>query len=224
MGMLRNMIVALAVTLLPLQAMAQEVEAVFSVPPDFADLPVTWSATPLDLPPEADPFQAMIFEDEARAGPWIVTLAPGTYLVSAFSATEVFELSVAVAADMGPVTVPPLELGPAIPFRCAQEKCDFVDPVTGLRFSLPMGWAAEQPYHADLGDGLIAPEVSAVFFEDRQDDGSAVWFLNPLDWFVDENGPCRDVSLGSLCTFEVTQAAEDALSVIAPSLAIEPRQ
>lgn len=222
--MRRFLTLAVALGLGAGSAVAEDVSAVFAVPEEFAELPVTWSATPTDLPPEADLLKAMVFEEEARTGPWTVNLKSGTYLVSAFSATEVFELSVTVTEDMGVVTIPPMQLSPNIPFRCNETICSYSDEVTGLQFALPNGWAAEQPYRVDPADGDQSLEISAVFFEDRQDDGAAVWFLNPAEWFIDENGPCQEVSIGVVCTFEITESAKQALQTIAPSLSIRSGQ
>lgn len=192
----------------------------FALPPEFADLAVTWSAAPLDLPADADMLAALILQPKATAGPWTVALNPGEYLISAFSSAEVFEQQVRVppADGAGVVLVPPLELAVAVPYRCAEARCSFVDDATGLAFDLPQGWAAEQPYHADLGAGVQAPEVSAVFFQDVDGDDAAVWFLNPPDWTEDDNGPCQPVDLGVMCSFALTPAATAALQVIAPSL------
>jgi hypothetical protein len=218
--MLRLFPGCLVVLALPALAGAEEVSMTFALPPEFADLSVTWSAAPLDLPADADMLAALILQPKATAGPWTVALKPGEYLISAFSSAEVFEQQVRVppADGAGVVLVPPLELAVAVPYRCAEAQCSFVDQATGLAFDLPQGWAAEQPYHADLGAGVQAPEVSAVFFQDVDGDDAAVWFLNPPDWTEDDNGPCQPVDLGVMCSFALTPAATAALQVIAPSL------
>lgn len=207
----------------PLQA--AEVQTTFTLPQGYGDIVVSWSATPLDLAPGADVLGAMVMEPEASAGPWALTLAPRQYLISAFSEVEVFELTVTIAAEpaIQSFEVPLLSLDSAPVFRCeGQVPCPFADPVTGLVFDLPPGWAAEQPYFADLGEGERAEEVSAVFYDDVTGDEGAVWFLNPVDWIEDDAGPCRDVAPGVLCTFDLGGSAEAGFAVIAPALKLTP--
>lgn len=209
-----------AVVALLAAAAARAEEVTFSLPPDHADAAVTWAATPLNLPPDADVLQSMVMETEARSGPWLVTLDPGPYVVTAFSGADLFELEVTVTAGAAQsYEVPPLSLSTEIPFRCTEgASCDFVDAETGLAFTLPQGWAAERPYRFDEGGGPQTEALSAVFFEDIEGEGANVWFLNPPEWDVEESGPCRDHALGALCTFDLTPGAEAAYGVIAPSL------
>ena len=191
------------------------------LPPAYAERAVSWSATPLDLPEDADILAAMLTQPAAGSGPWQVALEPGDYLISAFSDVEVFEQTVTVLPEPPEQTfeVAVLELDASAPYSCAdQVECAFADTETLLAFSLPQGWAAERPYRGDLGDGVMADNISAVFFEETQGEDAAVWFLNPLDWIEDEQGPCRRVSVGSLCTFDPSAAAEIGFAVIAPSL------
>ncbi|WP_349037732.1 hypothetical protein [Pseudotabrizicola sp. 4114] len=180
--------------------------------------PVSWSAVPLDLPEEADVLEAMIMTPEPVDGPWQVVLEPGEYLLSGFTEAELFEAKALVTAQTTQIAVPVLAIEPAVALRCTEPRCDYTDAKTGLRVTLPQGWAVETPYHADLGEGQLAEEVSAVFFEDVEGDGGAVWFLNPVDWITGDTGPCRAVAQGNLCSFDLTPAAEAAYSVIAPSL------
>lgn len=203
-------------------ATAEPVSVSFSLPSEFADRPVTWSATPTDLAADADMLEAMVVEAEAFAGPWNITLEPGAYLVSAFSEVEVFETEVTIVSGTAQAyEVPLLSLEASIPFRCPDAPvCSFKDDATGLLFDLPKGWAAEKPYYFDFGDGTLASELSAVFFEDIEGDGADVWFLNPPEWVVEENGPCQEVKLGPLCTFDLSSDAAAAIAVIAPSLRV----
>lgn len=197
-------------------------EVTFTLPPEFAELPVSWSATPLDLPADADMFEAMVMQPDADAGPWVVDLDPGPYVISAFSAAEVFESEITVIAGSAQAyEVAPIALTTAIPFRCVDaETCAFKDEATGLSFTLPKGWAAEAPYYFDPGDGTVSEALSAVFFEDIEGDGADVWFLNPPEWGEHDGGPCADLSLGALCTFDLSAKAQAAFDVIAPSLAL----
>lgn len=201
---------------------AEPVAVSFSLPPEFADRSVTWSATPTDLSADVDLLEAMVVEAEPMAGPWAITLEPGAYLVSAFSEVEVFEAEIRIVAGTAQAyEVPPLLLETAIPFRCTDApRCSFKDDPSGLLFDLPQGWAAEKPYHFELDDGAQAPELSAVFFEDIEGDGADVWFLNPPEWMVEENGPCQEGDLGPLCTFDLSPDAQAAFAIIAPSLRI----
>ncbi|MBN2630367.1 MAG: hypothetical protein JXR75_07490 [Rhodobacteraceae bacterium] len=192
-------------------------------PEGTADRPVSWSATPLDLPPEADVFAAMTKTPEPVTGPWQVALEPGRYLISGFSEVELYELEVTLPDAGATILVPQLPVAPAVVFRCTEAPtCDYTHPESGLSLTLPQGWALDAPYHGDLGDGEVAPDLSAVIYEDRQDDGAAVWFLNPPDWITDDNGPCRGVAIGQVCTFEISDAADGAFATIAPSLRIAP--
>lgn len=222
--MLRLLSGCLALLALPALAGAEDIRVTFALPPEFADLAVTWSAAPLDLPPEADILAALIVQPKAMVGPWTVALAPGEYLVSAFSRAEVFEQQVHVAPyhgegeQNGVVLVPLLKLAVAAPYRCAEARCSFVDDATGLAFDLPQGWAADPPTRADPGRDAPAKEISAVFYQQIDGDEAAVWFLNPPDWIEGDSGPCRPVDMGRLCSFALTPAAMAALAVIAPSL------
>lgn len=204
---------------------AADVQATFSLPAGYEGKSVSWSATPLDLAPDADVLSAMTMEPDAFAGPWTVVLTPGQYLISAFSDVEVFELTTTLAAEPATQTyeVPLLSLESAVAFRCdGAGPCPVADAKTGLGFTLPGGWASEQPYFADLGNGTRATEVSAVFYEDVAGEDGSVWFLNPVDWVEDDAGPCREVALGEMCTFDLGGAAEAGFAAIAPTLTLGP--
>lgn len=205
-------------------AQAAEVQVTFTLPEPYADQAVSWSATPLDLAPDADVLDAMTMEPDAFTGPWVIELAPGDYLISAFSQAEVFELTMTLSSRPAnqQFEVPVLSLEAAVAYRCeGAGPCPVVDAQTGLGFVLPGGWASEHPYFADMGGGTRAKQVSAVFYEDTEGEGGAVWFLNPDDWIEDEGGPCRKVTLGVMCTFDVEGAAEAAFDLIAPSLRLD---
>lgn len=180
---------------------------------------VSWSAVPMDLPPDADVLEAMIMTPDAIAGPWVVDLTPGPWLISGFTAVDLYEVQATVTPETTVIDVPVLVVEDAIALRCSESAtCAYCDPETGLAATLPKGWALERPYRADLGGGTLADAVSTVFFEDIEGDGAAVWFLNPVDWVADDSSPCRDVTLGVMCTFDASPAAEAAFAVIAPSL------
>ena len=112
-----------------------------------------------------------------------------------------------------------MSLEASVAYRCeGAGPCSIADAATGLAFDLPGGWASEQPYFADIGDGTRETDVSVVFYEDVESEEGAVWFLNPVDWVADEAGPCRDVTIGEMCTFDLGGAAEMAFALIAPTL------
>ncbi|RGP36967.1 hypothetical protein [Pseudotabrizicola alkalilacus] len=218
--MRRGVVLGVIWALMPLMALAEPVTvSVTALLPEGVEAgPVSWSAVPLDLPEEADVLEAMIMTPEPVNGPWQVVLEPGEYLLSGFTEAELFEAKAVVTTQTTLIEVPVLAIEPAVALRCTEPRCDYTDSETGLRVTLPQGWAVETPYHADLGDGELAEEVSAVFFEDVEGDGGAVWFLNPVDWITGDTGPCRAVAQGNLCSFDLTPAAEAAFAVIAPSL------
>ena len=213
--------VMLAVTGAAAQAEPVAVQVTALVPEGAQALPVSWSAVPLSLPEGADLLEAMIISQAPLDGPWQVMLEPGEYVISGFSDAELYEISIEVTAQTDVIGVPVLAIEQAVALRCGEMRCDHVDAATGLRLTLPKGWAVDVPVHTDLGGGMLAEEVSTVFFEDIGGDGGAVWFLNPLDWISDETGPCRPVAVGNLCTFDLSPAAEAAFAVIAPSLRLD---
>ncbi|MFN4130125.1 MAG: hypothetical protein ACK4GC_09955 [Paracoccaceae bacterium] len=217
---LRVSVLALGLAVLSPVAQAESVAVrVTAVVPEGVEVrAVSWSAVPLDLPEEADVLDAMILTPEPVSGPWRVALEPGRYLFSGFTEVELYEAEALVTAQTADIAVPVLAIEPDVALRCAELRCDYSDAATGLSVTLPQGWAVDVPYHADLGGGAVAEEVSTVFFEDVEGDGGAVWFLNPVDWITGDTGPCRMVAQGNLCTFDVSPAAEAAFAVIAPSL------
>lgn len=211
---------AVLIGLMPLPVLADPVLVSISalVPEGGTARPVSWSAVPLDLPEGADVLEAMRMTPEPVEGPWIVALEPGEYVISGFTEVELYERKVEVSADKTLIEVPVLAIEETVVLRCAEAFCDFADDRTGLRARVPQGWAVDAPYFADLGNGEVAQDISAVFFEDLTGDGGAVWFLNPVDWITGDTGPCRAVAQGNLCTFDLSPAAEAAFAVIAPSL------
>lgn len=177
---------------------------------------ISWSATPLDLPEDADILAAMVFTPEPVQGPWLASLEPGHYQISGFSEIGVFETEFQLNA-VGPISlsVPEVVAQDRVVFHCAEGvSCAYNDPATGLELHLPKGWALEQPEHLPG----MGQKISSVFFEESEAEGAGVWFLNPDEWFEEDNGPCWEVSLGEMCTFEETESAKFAFEIIAPSL------
>lgn len=192
--------------------------------------PVNWTATPLDLPDDADIFTQMVFTVKPIVTPWVVELEPGRYQVSGYSDQGVYEAEVTITQDGPPsLQVPEVEVQDRASFICAEiDICRYNDPVTGLQVTLPSGWAVEHP--------MLTAErkISTVFYEEAElsgarsgfdavdeeseNHGTAVWFLNPPEWYEEDDGPCREVSLGALCTFLDGDASLSAFNIIAPSL------
>lgn len=205
------------------QARAEQVEVRFQLPADYAEAVVSWSATPLDLPEGADMFAAMVMQPDPAAGPWVVFLDPGTYQITAYSEADLFETTVTISTNPAQdYDVPPLVLERPEAFRCDTDApCDYKDDGTGLIFTLPGHWAAEMPFRLDLGGGQLADEISAIFYQDVDTEGGGAWFLNPVEWGEgDISGPCEDVPLGQLCTFDKSDQAMAAFAILAPSLRI----
>lgn len=203
------------------------VSAASGLPPEN---PVNWTATPLDLAEDADIFSAMVFTVKPIVAPWVIELEPGRYQVSGYSDQGVYEAEVTITQD-GPASlqVPEVEVHDRASFICTEiDICRYSDPITGLQVTLPSGWAVEQPM-------LLADrKLSTVFYEEAElggarsgfdavdeeseSHGTSVWFLNPPEWYEEDDGPCREVSLGALCTFLDGDANLSAFNIIAPSL------
>lgn len=203
------------------------ISAASGLPPEN---PVNWTATPLDLPEDADIFSEMVFTVKPIIAPWVIDLEPGRYQVSGYSDQGVYEAEVTIA-DNGPASlqVPEVEVRDRASFICKEiDICRYSDPITGLQVTLPSGWAVEQPML------LEDRQISTVFYEEAElggarsgfdavdeeseSQGTSVWFLNPPEWFEEDDGPCREVSLGALCTFFDGDATQSAFDIIAPSL------
>jgi hypothetical protein len=194
---------------------AGAVEAIFTLPAGQAELPVTWAAVPAE---GSDPVAGAVLTTEPRAGPWIVELVPGPWIVSAYAEGLVFEARIDLAGP-GRHEIPPLALSAPAAYRCEGDApCEFLDAPSGLSFRLPPGWAAEVP---PVAEG----PPQAVFFAETAGAEEAVWFLNPADWSATggetaAGGPCRGDEGLRLCSFAETPAALEALAVILPGLSV----
>lgn len=207
-----------ALLLLGTAALADPVEVTVRPAGDLAGQPFQWEAYPLDLP-DAEVEAAIAASGGAVAGDWTVALEPGLWQVSGFGDAGVLSGTISVAEAGAVFEIAEQEEIPPPPYPCPDiaEGCLYSDAETLIEFRVPLGWAADQPMHFDLGDGTLAPEVSMVFFEGAGAEGGEVWFLNPMDW-SEELGPCRETALGNLCTFSVNAESDAAFAVIAPSL------
>jgi len=180
-------------------------------------LAVSWTAVEIDGNAALDAEPRAVSSASPVTGPWAVTLAQGGWWVSGFTATVIFEGEIAVqpGGDTAFV-IPVLDLAARSPFRCAAPgPCAFDDAKTGLSFKLPGGWAAERPLRPGP-EGTVA-----VFYEDAEGRAGAVWFLNPADWIVTPDAPCRPVMPGRMCTFvedAPDTGADAAFALIAASL------
>ena len=180
--------------------------------------PLLWAAVPMDLPPEAEVLEALVITPSPVQGAWQVALEPGTYTIAGSADGALYETRVTVTAQSARIEVPLLSIEDHVALRCdGLAPCDYADPRTGLRLTVPPGWAVETPFIPGEGDVSAGAQVSTVLFQDSPD-GAAVWFVNPESWIGDDNGPCRPVAVGRMCTFEITEMAEAAFAVIAPSL------
>lgn len=98
------------------------------------------------------------------------------------------------------------------PFHCLGEQaCEMRDGETGLAFTLPAGWVADQPSRAPMsagaaaaGEELANPYVE--FFESRGNLNRII--LNPRQW-IDDNGPCAVTRAGTLCLWRNDAAPDD---------------
>ncbi|MBK6467278.1 MAG: hypothetical protein WAT25_01210 [Paracoccaceae bacterium] len=208
---------AICLALIGGSALAEPVEVSFTAPAALADAPVFWEALPIDITgTEGEVFP--VASDEGITGPWTVALEPGLWQVTGLAGADFLngQVTVAAAGESHEIAIePPL---PPPPYACPDVVvCHFTDSQTLIGFDLPQGWAADQPFVADLGGGVTADRVSVVFFEDAEGEGGEAWFLNPAEWY-DEIGPCREVALGNLCTQNLGEVSEGAFQIIAPSL------
>ncbi len=190
-------------------------EVAVDVLPEAKAPEISWSALPLD----GLDVQPVVAPDPIR-GPWQADLAPGTWLISGLS-TDGRSFEDVVTLDEAPshtLTIPEIEPPIDATYACSDSPtCAFTDEATGLSFTLPEHWGAESPFIPDLPDGAQPSGPSGGFFEITPE-GGAYWALNPLDWVAGETGPCEEVAVGLICTFEESPVAKAALAVIAPSL------
>lgn len=101
------------------------------------------------------------------------------------------------------------------PYACLDAPlCDFRDPVTGLAFTLPGGWVADQPSLAAMtATGPESPQ--AEFFEAGGNLNQFI--LNPRQWLAD-NGPCFTTRAGELCLLRNDSAPDDPAAFEAAAL------
>lgn len=213
----RSGILALLLATAAGMAMAEPVEVRFAPPEAMAEVPVMWEAMPIDIP-EATEELPIVGSGNPVTGPWMVALEPGTWQVNGWTDAAFLTGQFTVTKDSATFDVALQEPLPPPPYRCTEGKsCTYQDPATGLSFSIPVGWATNQPTKADLPDGAKADQVTVVFFEDVKAEGGEAWFLNPTEW-SDAFGACREIALGRLCSFSATPASEAAFAIIEPSL------
>lgn len=101
------------------------------------------------------------------------------------------------------------------PFACLDAPlCEFRDSATGLAFTLPGGWVADQPSLAAMtATGPQTPH--AEFLEAKGNLNQLV--LNPRQWLAD-NGPCFTTRAGELCLLRNDSAPGDPAAFEAAAL------
>ena len=101
------------------------------------------------------------------------------------------------------------------PFACLDAPlCAFRDPATGLSFTLPNGWVADQPtLVAMTATGPQTPRVE--LFEVKGNLNQFV--LNPRQWLA-ANGPCFVTRAGDLCLWRNDTAPDDPAAFDAAAL------
>lgn len=101
------------------------------------------------------------------------------------------------------------------PYRClpgdkADPLCTYRDRATGLSFTLPQGWVADQPSDRPMTAGRAAAGDSAppsvTFWQAGGNLHQIV--LNPHQWIAD-NGPCVVSRAGPLCLWRSDTAPDD---------------
>lgn len=195
-------------------AQAQGISLTFT-PEGAGDALISWSALPLDL---ADA-QPVIAPDDVQ-GPWQVDLPAGHWIISG-TGTDGHSYETVVQVEAGgdaAIPVPRLAMTDSAAWSChGQPVCTYSDEHSGLSFALPDNWGAE-PFLVLTGpDGSLPKGPTGGFFE-MAPDGGAYWALNPVDWVQGETGPCHEMPLGLMCTYDETASAKAAFDVIVPAL------
>lgn len=195
-------------------AAAQDIPMTFT-PEASGDTPIAWTALPLDLA-DAEP----VIAPEEVTGPWAIALPAGSWLIAGVGADGKSYETIALVQAGGDaqIAVPESAMADNAVWSChGQPTCTHTDDHSGLTFTLPDGWAAETLVVVEKPDGSLPMGPTGGFFE-MAPEGGAYWALNPVDWVKRETGPCHEIPLGLLCTYDETDIAADAFAVIAPSL------
>lgn len=205
--------------------------ATFRIPEDFPQVPLWWSAVPVDehLSPEAwAPIDEMVVATgEFEPGRYEVSaLAPGETEFMAIVEIRTGEANdyVIALADQRPSESDGDGLFEGAAFVCTGHPagCTYSDPGTGLSLRVPEGWSITQPAFYRTAAGMEAAEPGARLF--RQHEGVfQVLELNPRQW-LDSNGPCIDIERSRLCHEHSPDAAlADAVATVRASMQIAER-
>lgn len=202
------------------------VRASFRIPDDFPQIPLWWSAVPLDadMSPEAwTPIaETIVAEGEFE---------PGRYQVSAQGPGELaFKDIVEIVpgqANSFVIALDEAQAGhedadgfaePAV-VVCSDQPtgCRHVDAQTRLSLVVPDGWSMTQPIVYETAAGVVASVASATLFR-AIDGGMLVIELNPRQWSA-ARGVCLETGEYRLCHDEADSTAmRTALAVLMPSL------
>lgn len=202
-----------------------------------ADVPVSWSATPL----RGQTTEAVAMPDSI-AGPWENSLEPGPWLVKGQASDgATFEGTIDVPPEGGPFEIPQVfeskgmgEDTPAtaaaaatvpatgaakdagIAVSCdAPVPCRFTDGKTGLVFQIAKGFGASEVFFLETASGVKAPRPTVEIFRLANVAAGPVIVLNPRQWPIDL-GPCIDIAAGKFCAR--SDAEPDAIAVWAGNL------
>jgi len=215
-------------TPVPAPTEAAPVEVTLSAETGTLELSIQWSAVP--VPGQGLPAEAWALQEGSTA-PVTETFLPGEYDVRGDAGDTVFAGRIRVTPEGPNRFVIPVSdaLSPAGEDRaaapdasrraCAGPEACRIDDASGLSFTLPAGWSADEPFLYETAGGARAAFPSATF---TGKGGQPILQLNPIRW-VESNGPCTDSPAGPLCIVGAADAASLAgLATILPSLAYTP--
>jgi len=210
----------------PNQGAPSMVPARFRIPDGFAQIPLWWSAVPLDpgMSPEAWAPIAEMIEAEGE-------FEPGRYEVSALAPGEVaFKGIVEILPGQANVFVIALDdaqsyhddadgfFEPAVVVCTDQPAgCPYLDPQTRLDLVIPDGWSMTQPFVYETAAGVAASVASATLFR-AHDSDMLVIELNPRQWSA-MRGACLEAGVHRICHGEADLAeVRAAVATVARSL------
>ena len=214
----------------PVHEVLPPVRASFQIPEDYPQVPLWWSALPLDPGMSPDAWAPVAEMVVARG-----EFEPGRYRVSALAPGEV-EFSASVEIRSGQDNHFVIGLAdqrrsdsdadgfsePAV-IVCSGQRhgCAYSDPDTGLALTVPEGWSMTQPQLYRTAAGVIVMAPSARLF--RQHQGVIqVLELNPRQW-LQSSGPCVDIADNRLChDVGLGDLVAEAIATVRASLVLTP--
>ena len=175
------------------------------------DLPVDWTAVPIDRPGDLSLASggavAGGWTTALDIGPWAVTgIAEGATFFARIEVTEGGPTDMVIARDTPGEVESEDGMGQsAIDFRCEQPlQCAFEDTEVGILSIIPEGWAVDEPTRAAATVGGQGGSVRMMIFDPARPEDALI--LNPHQWIA-MNGPCIEVQPGLLCHFEPASPA-----------------